>query len=141
MERRKTSQEIAEYYSIPGHVLEGAFPKEYAEYIEKDAELVKIVKELNDDIGGARSFAILRPKKHGWSQRIVPYMDALHGAIGKLRAALHKKRIPAEPTIKGRSDEIAWVIPGEMLFGVRLTEEGKKIVDALGCHQDSLNEI
>ena len=141
MARRKTVQEIAEYYSIPGHVLEAAFPQEYAEYMEKDAALVKIVEKLNDDIGGGRSFAIIRPKKHGWHPRIVPYMDALHDAIGKLQAALNKKGIPAEPTMKCWSNEISWVIPGETLFGVRLTEKGKKIVDALGCHQDSLYEL
>lgn len=139
MTRRITPQKIAAYYSIPDRVLESAFPQEYAEYMEKDAALVKIVEELHDDIGGARSFGILRPKDHGWSPRIVPYMDALHDAIGKLQSALDKKRIPAEPTMDG--DEIAWVIHGETLFGVRLTEKGEKIVAALGCHQDSLYEL
>jgi hypothetical protein len=141
MTRRIKPQEIADYYAIPDHVLESAFPQEYAEYKEKDAALVKIIEELHDDIGGARSFAIIRPKKHGWDPRIVPYMDALHDAIGKLQSALDKKRIPAEPTMKCWSDEITWVIPGETLFGVRLTKKGEKIVDALGCHQDSLYEL
>lgn len=141
MTRRIKPQKIADYYSIPDLVLESAFPQEYAEYKEKDAALVKIVEELHDDIGGARSFAILRPKEHGWDPRIVPYMDALHYAIGKLQSALDKKRIPAEPTMAYWSDEIAWVIPGTTLFGVRLTEKGEKIVAALGCHQDSLYEL
>jgi hypothetical protein len=141
MTRRITPQNIADYYSIPDRVLESAFPQEYAEYMEKDAALVKIVEELHDDIGGARSFAILRPKEHGWRPHIVPYMDALHDAIGKLQSALDKKRIPAEPIMKTWSDEITWVIPGETLFGVRLTKKGEKIVDSLGCHQDSLYEL
>lgn len=141
MTRRITPQKIAAYYAIPGRVLESAFPQEYAEYKEKDAALVEIIEKLHDDIGGARSFAIIRPKEHGWRPRIVPYMDALHDAIGKLQAALDKKRIPAEPIMKCWSDEITWVIPGTTLFGVRLTEKGEKIVAALGCHQDSLYEL
>lgn len=138
--RRITTQKIADYYSIPDSVLESAFPQEYAEYMEKDAALVKIVEELHDDIGGARSFAILRPKEHGWDPRIVPYMDALHDAIGKLQSALDKKRIPAEPTMACWSDEITWFIPGKTLFCVRLTEKGERIVAALGCHHDSLQD-
>lgn len=141
MTRRIKPHKIADYYSIPDRVLESAFPQEYAEYMEKDAALVKIVEELHDDIGGARSFAILRPKEHGWDPRIVPFMDALHDAIGKLQSALDKKRIPAEPTMAYWSDEITWVIPGTTLFGVRLTEKGEKIVAALGCQQDSLYEL
>lgn len=140
MARRNTPQEIADYYSIPGSVLETAFPHEYAEYTEKDAALVKIIEELHDDLGGARSFAILPPKDHGWRPCIVPYMKALHKAIVKLQSALGKKGIPAEPTMKGRSNEIIWVIPGTTLFGVRLTDKGEKIVAALGCHQGSLYE-
>jgi len=134
-------QKIADYYSIPDRVLESAFPQEYAEYMEKDAALVEIIEKLHDDIGGARSFAILRPKEHGWRPQIVPYMDALHDAIGKLQSALGKKGIPAEPIMKCWSNEISWVIPGTTLFGVRLTEKGEKIVAALGCHQDSLYEL
>jgi len=141
MTRRNIQEEIAEYYVIPGRVLESAFPQEYAEYMEKDAALVKIIEELHADIGGARSFAIIRPEKHGWYPRIVPYMDALHDAIGKLQSALDKKGIPAEPTMKCWSDEITWTIPGKILFGVRLTGKGEKIVAALGCHQDSLYEL
>lgn len=140
MARRNTPQEIADYYSIPDHVLESAFPHEYAEYTEKDAALVKIIEELHDDLGGARSFAILPPKDHGWRPRIVPYMDALHNAICKLQSALGKKGIPAEPTMKSRSNEIIWVIPGKTLFSVRLTDKGEKIVAVLGCHQYSLYE-
>jgi hypothetical protein len=66
-------------------------------------------------------------------------MDALHDAIGKMKSALNKKGIPVELTMEG--DEIAWIIPGETLFGVRLTEKGEQIMDALGCHQDSLYEL
>lgn len=136
---RHTPQKIADYYSIPYRVLESAVPQEYAEYMEKDAALVKIIEELHDDIGGARSFAIIPPKEHGWRPSIVPYMTALHNAIGKMKSALNKKGIPVELTMEG--DEIAWIIPGETLFGVRLTEKGEKIVDALGCSQDSLYEL
>ena len=139
MTRRIAPQKIADYYVIPGRVLESAFPQEYAEYTEKDAALVKIIEKLHDDIGGARSFSILRPKEHGWRTSIVPYMDALHDAIGKMKSALNKKGIPVELTMEG--DEIAWIIPGETLFGVRLTEKGEQIVNALGCHQDSLYEL
>lgn len=141
MARRGTPHEIADYYSIPERVLETAFPHEYAEYTEKDAALVKIIEELHDDLGGARSFAILRPKEHGWRPSIVPYMDALHNAIGKLQSALGEKGIPAEPMMKCWSNEITWVIPGKNLFNVRLTGKGEKIVAALGCHQDSLYEF
>ena len=141
MTRRIKPQNIADYYAIPDRVLESAFPQEYAEYKEKDAALVEIIEKLHDDIGGARSFAIIRPKEHGWRPRIVPYMDALHDAIGKLQAALDKKRIPDEPIMKCWSNEITWVIPGTTLFGVRLTEKGEKIVATLGCHQDSLYEL
>ena len=139
MARRIKPQEIADYYAIPDRVLESAFPQEYAEYMEKDAALVEIIEKLHEDIGGARSFAILRPKEHGWDPRIVPYMDALHDAIGKLQSALDKKGIPTKLMMDG--DEIAWAIHGETLFGVRLTGKGEKIVAALGCHQDSLYEL
>ena len=139
MTRRIKPQNIANYYSIPDRVLESAFPQEYAEYMEKDAALVKIVEELYDDIGGARCFAIAPLTKHGWSPRIVPYMYALHNAISKLQSALGKKGIPTKLLMDG--DEIAWAIHGETLYGVRLTEKGEKIVAALGCHQDSLYEL
>lgn len=131
---------------IPEKLIMKALPEQFDRFAKLDQELVELAQKEHASITQIHYIALLLaqdlPVKQCATQELSDITFKVGSVVKEITLELRKKGVNAHvdscPYHGKWPNRIVWVVDGNPLFTVALSEEGRKTLDALGCTVDEL---
>lgn len=137
---------------IPEKLIMKILPEQFGKFAKLDKELVELAQKEQASITQIHDIALLLaqdlPVKRCATQELFDIAFKVGSVAKEITLELRKKGVNAhvDSTVIGCPyhgrwpNRIVWVVDGNSIFTVALSEEGRKTLDALGCTVDELLE-
>lgn len=129
---------------IPEKLIMKVLPEQFGRFAKLDNELVELAKKEHAVISQIHdivlSLAQDLPVVWCATQELFGIATKVGNVVKEITLELRKKGVNAQSYHGMWPSRILWVVDGNSLFTVALSEEGRKAMDALGCTADELLE-